>query len=74
MCSSDLFVISGTFSGFSRDEIEEKIKNNGGKVTKSLSSKTNYLLAGENMGPQKKLKAEKLNIKVISESEFVFML
>ncbi len=69
-----IFVISGTFSGFSRDGIQEKIKNNGGKVTKSLSSKTNYLLAGENMGPQKKVKAEKLNVKVISESEFVSML
>ena len=68
------FVISGKFLKFSRDEIQEKIKLNGGKLVKSLSSKTDFLIAGENMGPKKKLIAEKLNIKVISEDDFISML
>ena len=45
------------------------IETNGGKISSSLSSKTSYLVAGANMGPSKKLKAEKLNIKIISETE-----
>ena len=68
------FVISGKFINFSRNEIREKIKLNGGKLVKSLSSKTDFLIAGENMGPKKKLIAEKLNIKVISEDDFISML
>ena len=68
------FVISGKFINFSRNEIQEKIKLNGGKLVKSLSSKTDFLIAGENMGPKKKLIAEKLNIKVISEDDFFSML
>ena len=68
------FVISGKFLKFSRDEIQEKIKLNGGKLVKSLSSKTDFLIAGENMGPKKKIIAEKLNIKVISEDDFILML
>lgn len=68
------FVISGKFINFSRNEIQEKIKLNGGKLVKSLSSKTDFLIAGENMGPKKKLIAEKLNIKVISEDDFISML
>ncbi len=68
------FVISGKFLNFSRDEIQEKIKLNGGKLVKSLSSKTDFLIAGENMGPKKKIIAEKLNIKVISEDDFISML
>lgn len=68
------FVISGKFINFSRNEIQEKIKLNGGKLVKSLSSKTNFLIAGDNMGPKKKLIAEKLNIKVISEDDFISML
>ena len=68
------FVISGTFINFSRNEIQEKIKLNGGKLVKSLSSKTDFLIAGENMGPKKKLIAEKLNIKVISEDDFISMI
>ena len=68
------FVISGKFLNFSREEIQEKIKMNGGKLVKSLSSKTDFLIAGENMGPKKKLIAEKLNIKVISEDDFISML
>ena len=68
------FVISGKFINFSRNEIQEKIKLNGGKLVKSLSSKTDFLIAGENMGPKKNLIAEKLNIKVISEDDFISML
>ena len=68
------FVISGKFINFSRNEIQEKIKLNGGKLVKSLSSKTDFLIAGENMGPKKKLIAEKLNIKVISEDDLISML
>ena len=68
------FVISGKFINFSRNEIQEKINLNGGKLVKSLSSKTDFLIAGENMGPKKNLIAEKLNIKVISEDDFISML
>ena len=63
------FVISGVFSNFSRGELKKFIETNGGKISSSLSSKTNYLVAGANMGPSKKLKAEKLNINIISENE-----
>ena len=68
------FVISGVFENHSRDEIKELIEANGGKNTGSLSSKTNYLLAGANMGPAKREKAEKLGIKIISESDFEQMI
>ena len=63
------FVVSGVFSSFSRDEIKKLIETNGGKVSSSISSKTSFLVAGSNMGPSKKEKAEKLNIKIISETE-----
>ena len=68
------FVISGKFLKFSRDSLQIEIKNNGGKVSKSLSSKTNFLIAGENMGPKKKIKAEDLEIKIINEDEFISMI
>ncbi len=63
------FVISGVFANFSRDELKKLIESNGGKISSSISSKTTYLVAGSNMGPSKKEKAEKLNIKIISETE-----
>ena len=63
------FVVSGIFSNHSRDEIKKLIETNGGKVSSSISSKTSFLVAGSNMGPSKKEKAEKLNIKIISEIE-----
>ena len=63
------FVVSGVFSNHSRDEIKKLIETNGGKVSSSISSKTAYLVAGSNVGPSKKEKAEKLNIKIISETE-----
>ncbi|MBK9284196.1 MAG: NAD-dependent DNA ligase LigA [Sphingobacteriaceae bacterium] len=68
------FVISGVFHKHSRDELKEMIELNGGKNSGSISGKTSYLLAGDNMGPEKLKKAEKLQIKIISEDEFLAML
>lgn len=68
------FVISGVFERHSRDELKELIEKNGGKNTGSVSAKTNYLLAGEGMGPSKREKAEKLGVKIISESDFEQMI
>ncbi|GIK70100.1 MAG: NAD-dependent DNA ligase LigA [Bacteroidetes bacterium] len=65
------FVVSGVFSTFTRDELKDNIEKNGGKVVGSISAKTNYLIAGENMGPSKKEKAEQLGIKIISEEEYI---
>ena len=64
-------VISGTFTLHSRDEYKTLIEQHGGKNTASVSAKTTYLLAGENMGPAKLEKATKLGIKIISEDEFL---
>ena len=68
------FVISGKFLKFSRDSLQVEIKNNGGNVSKSLSSKTNFLIAGENMGPKKKITAKDLEIRIINEDEFISMI
>ena len=68
------FVISGTFTNYSREEIKNEIIINGGKVSSSLSSKTNYLLAGKNIGPKKEIKAIELNIKILPEKDFVKMI
>jgi DNA ligase (NAD+) len=68
------FVISGVFSQFSREELQDKIKANGGKLVSSVSAKVNYLLAGENMGPAKLEKASKLGVKILTEQEFLDML
>lgn len=67
-------VISGTFSLHSRDEYKEMIELNGGKNVSSISKKTDYLLAGANMGPAKLEKATKLDIPIISEQQFLEML
>jgi DNA ligase (NAD+) len=64
------FVVSGVFKEFSRDELKALIELNGGKNVSSVSSKTNFIIAGEGMGPSKKEKAEKLGVKIISEEEF----
>ncbi len=64
-------VISGVFSHHSRDEYKAMIERNGGKNVGSISSKTSFILAGENMGPSKLQKAEKLGIKIMSEDEFL---
>ncbi len=68
------FVISGVFEKISRNELKKLIEDNGGKVSSSISAKTNYLVAGENMGPSKLAKAEKLGTNIISEDEFLEML
>jgi len=68
------FVVSGVFTQFSRDELKKAIEDNGGKVGSSISSKTDYVVAGDNMGPAKLDKANKLNIPIISETDFMDML
>jgi len=68
------FVISGVFSTFSREELQDKIKANGGKLISSVSAKVHYLVAGENMGPAKLEKATKLGVKILTETEFVEMI
>jgi DNA ligase (NAD+) len=68
------FVVSGVFSLFSRDELKKKIEENGGKVLSGVSGATTYLVAGENMGPEKLKKAEKLGVPIISESQFAEMI
>ena len=67
-------VVSGVFSNFSRNELKEKIEMNGGTNVSSISSKTDYLVAGENMGPAKLEKAQKLGVSILSEEEFVQLL
>ena len=68
------FVLSGVFTNHSRDELKKLIEQNGGKNTSSISKKTNYLVAGENMGPSKREKAEKLEVSIISEGEFITLI
>ncbi|MAW94623.1 MULTISPECIES: NAD-dependent DNA ligase LigA [unclassified Leeuwenhoekiella] len=67
------FVISGVFEKISRSDLKKTIEDNGGKAAGSISSKTNYLVAGDNMGPSKREKAEKLGVTIISEDEFLAM-
>ena len=67
-------VISGTFSKHSRDEYKAMIEQHGGKNSGSVSGKTHYILAGENMGPAKLEKASKLGVKIIHEDEFLKMI
>jgi DNA ligase (NAD+) len=67
-------VISGTFERFSRDELKKLIEDNGGKNVSSISSKTDYLVAGANMGPAKLEKANSLGIKIINENDFCKMI
>ncbi len=76
---SDIFsgkniVISGVFSRFSRDEIKELVESHGGKNAGSISAKTSYVVAGENMGPAKLEKARQLNIPILDEEEFLRMI
>ena len=67
-------VISGTFSLHSRDEYKEMIEAHGGKNVGSVSKKTSFILAGENMGPEKRKKAEDLGIRLMTEEEFLEMI
>ena len=68
------FVVSGVFEQFSRDDLKKAIEDNGGKVGSSISAKTDYVVAGENMGPAKLEKATKLNVAIISEGDFIKMI
>ena len=69
--SGKTYVISGVFEKFSRDNLKKAIEDNGGKVGSSISAKTDYVIAGDNMGPAKLEKANKLNISIISEDDFI---
>ena len=68
------FVVSGVFETIGRNELKKLIEDNGGKVASSVSSKTSYLVAGDKMGPSKRIKAESLGVTIISEQEFLGML
>jgi len=72
--SGKIFVVSGVFEKFSRDDLKKAIEDNGGKVGSSISAKTNFVIAGDNMGPAKLEKANKLNVAIISEEEFINLL
>ncbi|MDP9078363.1 MAG: NAD-dependent DNA ligase LigA [Bacteroidota bacterium] len=72
--SGKTFIISGVFEKFSRDELKDIIEQNGGKIVSSISAKLNYLVAGDNMGPAKLEKAQKLNIPIITDAELFEMI
>ena len=65
------FVVSGVFEQFSRDELKQTIEENGGKIGSSITSKTDFVVAGANMGPAKLEKANQLKIKILTEQEFI---
>jgi len=69
-----IFVVSGVFEKFSRDDLKKAIEDNGGKVGSSISAKTHYVVAGDNMGPAKLEKANQLKIPIISENDFLAMI
>jgi DNA ligase (NAD+) len=68
------FVVSGVFEKFSRDELKNSIEENGGKVGSSISAKTHFVVAGDNMGPAKLEKANSLKIPIISEDDYIGMI
>ena len=68
------FVISGIFEIVSRNELKELIDSNGGKVVSSISAKTSFIVAGLNMGPSKRSKADSLKVPIITEQQFLDML
>ena len=72
--ANQTFVVSGVFESYSRDELKNAIKSNGGKVVSSISGKLNFLVAGDKMGPAKLQKATDLGVKIISEQEFKGMI
>jgi DNA ligase (NAD+) len=67
-------VISGKFLDHTRDELKELIELHGGKNQSGVSANTDFIVAGENMGPAKLQKAEKLGVKILSESEFIALI
>ncbi|ESU20460.1 ligA protein [Flavobacterium enshiense DK69] len=74
LLSGKTFVVSGVFEKFSRDDLKKAIEDNGGKVGSSISAKTHFVVAGDNMGPAKLEKANQLNIPIISEDDFIKMI
>ncbi|WP_339885889.1 NAD-dependent DNA ligase LigA [Polaribacter vadi] len=66
-----IFVVSGVFHQMSRNELKKAIEDNGGKVSSSISKKTNFIIAGDNMGPSKLTKAQDLGVTIISEQDFI---
>ena len=72
--NGNVFVVSGVFYQLSRNELKKAIEDNGGKVSSSISKKTNFVVAGDNMGPSKKTKAEDLGVAIISEQDFIDMI
>ena len=68
------FVMSGVFKKHSREDLKKMITSNGGRVSGSISGKTDFVLAGDKMGPSKKAKAEKLNVEIITENNFLKMI
>jgi DNA ligase (NAD+) len=72
--SGKTFIISGVFEKQSREELKELIEQNGGKILSSISAKLNYLVAGDNMGPAKLEKANKLNVPIITDEELLGMI
>ncbi|MFT4575792.1 MAG: DNA ligase (NAD+) [Polaribacter sp.] len=70
----NIFVVSGVFHQLTRNELKKAIEDNGGKVSSSISKKTNYIVAGDNMGPSKLAKAETLGVSIISEQDFIDMI
>ena len=69
-----VFVVSGVFQVMSRNELKKSIEDNGGKVTGSISKKTSFIIAGDNMGPSKKEKAESLGIPMITEHDYLTLI
>ena len=69
-----VFVVSGVFYKMTRNELKKSIEDNGGRVSSSISKKTDYIVAGDNMGPSKKTKAEDLGLTIISEHDFIEMI
>jgi DNA ligase (NAD+) len=68
------FVLSGVFEQHSRDELQQLIQQNGGKVTGSISKKLSYLVAGDKMGPAKREKATELKVPIIGENDLLAMI
>ena len=71
LLAGDRVVVSGVFESISRNELKALIEANGGKVVSSISAKTSYVVAGANMGPSKRQKAEQLNVPILTEQEFL---
>ena len=74
LLQSNTFVVSGVFIRVTRNELKQLIEKNGGRVASSISKKTNYVVAGDKMGPSKRTKAEDLGIPILSENEFLTMI